>query len=116
MMNLSEDYELMKTRLLLIRYYTAYVDTRIATGEFGDILSEDREERWEAGRARANLLVRHVDEVMGMGLGWLYETLEGVWRDGERYGLSTYETEEAFELWKLLRDKLPEGYVPEYLK
>lgn len=109
MMNLSEDYELMKTRLLLIRYYTAYVDTRIATGEFGDILSEDREERWEAGRARANLLVRHVDEVMGMGLGWLYETLEGVWRDGERYGLSTYETEEAFELWKLLRISFQKG-------
>jgi len=115
-MKLKEDYELMKTRLLLIRYYTAVVNTRIETGEFGDILSSDQEECWKARRARATLLVRHVDEIMSMGLGWMYEMLEGVWKDGGRYGLSTYETDEAFELLKRLGDKLPADYVSEYLK
>ncbi|EFF0242906.1 hypothetical protein LRN96_000020 [Escherichia coli] len=115
---MNEDFELMKARLMLIKYYMAVSEARVSTGEFGDINSSVREERWKAGRALNNFVGAYTYQVLKLDFIELYEAVESALSTAEdgRYGLSRAFESELRELYDWFRERLPDGYFPSWLK
>lgn len=115
---MNETVEELKARLMLIKYYMAVSEARIDTGEFGDIRSSVREERWKAGRALNNFVGTYTYQVLKLDFVGLHEAVESALSAAEdgRYGLNRAFESELRGLYDLFRERLPDGYSPGWLK
>lgn len=115
---MNETVEELKARLMLIKYYMAVSEARIDTGEFGDIRSSVREERWKAGRALNNFVGTYTYQVLKLDFVGLHEAVESALSAAEdgRYGLNRAFESELRGLYDWFRERLPDGYSLGWLK
>lgn len=107
---MNETVEELKARLMLIKYYMAVSEARIDTGEFGDIRSSVREERWKAGRALNNFVGAYTYQVLKLDFVGLHEAVESALSAAEdgRYGLNRAFESELRGLYDWFRERLPD--------